>query len=96
MKTKIGMVNKMDTDFERIDEWYKKMRIITRKLEPFGYGVDKIKPHSVYIWFRDENEEENVFDIEENNICMYVKHHEIPAEVMPIIEEVQELLRSGW
>ena len=60
------------------------------------YDVDKVKPYSVYIWTKDTDDSwgENVFDIMEYEIVYYVKDHVIPDEVMPIVENIQEILKE--
>lgn len=80
-------------------ELYQELRELTDKLRKW-YDIDKIKWYSVYIWTKDNpNDEknpfgENVFDIWGDEINFYVKDHVIPDEAMPIIREIQEKLKE--
>lgn len=79
------------------DERYVKLRETVRKLEPW-FDIDKVKTYAVYVWTKDEDEEhpfgENVFDIFTDYIQFYqcTKPWQLPNEVWPIIQEIQELL----
>lgn len=63
----------------------------------YYYDVDKVKPYSVYVWTKGNDEDdfgENVFDIYKNEIVYFNKGHRISEEVMPIIKRIQEELNE--
>lgn len=80
-------------------ELYHELKELTDKLEPW-YVIDKIKWYSVYVWTKDnpDNEEypfgENSFDIWADEIVFYTEDHVIPDEAIPIIQEIQEKLKE--
>ena len=73
-----------------MDELYS----VSKEILPY-YDIDKIKNYSVYIWRKpDENDDsEEVFDIQADRIVFY-EEHQIPEEVMPIIERIQSKLKE--
>lgn len=63
----------------------------------YYYDVDKVKPYSVYVWTKGNDEDdfgENVFDIYKNEIVYFNKGHRISEEVMPIIKRIQKELNE--
>lgn len=79
---------------DRYDELYNELCQISKEILPY-YDIDKIKMYSVYIWTKGNGEDdygENVFDIQKDKIVYYVKDHEIPNEVMSIIQKIQSKL----
>lgn len=81
----------------------RELKGLIEELEPW-YEVDKIVGDVVYIWTKDDpdNEEEpfgrNVFDIWDDRIIYFDEGHVIPTEAWPIIEKIQETLGAmdGW
>ena len=80
----------MKSYVELMDELYS----VSKEILPY-YDIDKIKNYSVYIWRKldDNDESENVFDIQADKIVFY-EEHQIPDEVMPIIERIQSKLKE--
>jgi hypothetical protein len=86
--------DKLDND--KFYKLYDELVQISNEILPY-YDIDKVKPYSVYIWTKGDDDEdygENVFDIEENKICFYNKNHVIQDEVNPIIEKIQAKLKE--
>lgn len=80
-------------------ELYRELRELTDKLRSW-YDIDKIKWYSVYVWTKENPDDEehpfgeNVFDIWGDEIVFYAKVHVIPDEAIPIIQEIQEKLKE--
>lgn len=73
-----------------------RLREAIKELE-YYYDVDKVKPYSVYVWTKGNDEDdfgENVFDIYKNEIVYFNKGHRISEEVMPIIKRIQKELNE--
>lgn len=60
------------------------------------YDIDKVKNHSIYVWNKADNleEQDNIFDIKANEIIFYTDDHTIIEEAKPIIEDIQEFMRK--
>lgn len=77
---------------------YKELVQIANEIRQY-YDIDKVKWHSVYIWTKesevdDDDWGENVFDIQKNEIVFYVKDHVIIEEAKPIIKKIQAKLKE--
>ena len=79
------------------DRWYQELWYLAQELEPY-YDIDKVKSWSVFVWTKDtETEEgENVFDINDDGIVMYIKDHKIIEEAKPIIEKIQKHFKNKY
>jgi hypothetical protein len=71
---------------------YDELVQISKEILPY-YDIDKIKPHSVYIWTKGENGD-NVFDILTEEIMFYVNDHIVIEDAKPIIEKIQLKLKE--
>lgn len=87
---------------ERDDLLYEELCQAVNEIIPY-YDIDKIKPYSVYIWTKGNEDAdvntneywgENVFDIMEDEIVFYVEDHIIPEKVMPIIQNIQSKIKA--
>ena len=70
---------------------YKELVQISDEIRPY-YDIDKVKWYSVYIWTKDDDWGENVFDIQKDDIVFYVEDHVIIEEAKPIIKKIQRKL----
>ena len=79
------------------NRWYQELWYLAQELELY-YDIDKVKSWSVFVWTKDtETEEgENVFDINDDGIVMYVKDHKIIEEAKPIIEKIQKHFKNKY
>lgn len=80
------------------EEYQKVLRAAVDKLKPY-YDIDKVKHNAVYVWTKESDDAmytENVFDITKNEIFFYNKRHVIPDGAMPIIREIQAILREWF
>lgn len=71
---------------------YQELAEISEEIRPY-YDIDKVKPNSVYIWTKGDNGE-NVFDILESEITIYVTSHQVIEEAKPIIKRIQAKLKE--
>lgn len=72
---------------------YDELKEISEEIKEW-YDIDKIKDHAVYIWTKDEESGENVFDINSHEIVMFNEDHIIIEEAKPIINKIQLKLRE--
>lgn len=85
-----------DNDFVQL---YGELIEAVDEIRPY-YDIDKIKWYSVYIWTKDNPDDsenpfgDNVFDIQEDGITLYVKDHVIIEEAKPIIKKIQTKLKE--
>jgi hypothetical protein len=85
-----------ETNLDKFDLLYDELTQISNEILPY-YDIDKIKSYSVYIWTKGDDKDdngENVFDICEDEIVLYVKDHKIMEEAKPIIEKIQSKLKE--
>lgn len=66
---------------------------VVDKIRPY-YDIDKIKSYAVYIWSKDREFGDNVFDIHADKIVIYDEEHSIPIKALPIILEIQNALKE--
>lgn len=83
------------TDLNKFDLLYDELVQISKEILPY-YDIDKTKSYSVYIWTKDNIDEDgdNVFDILEDEVVFYVKDHIIIEEAKPIIKRIQLKLKE--
>ena len=85
-------IYKQTNEFDRL---YDELVAISNKIRPY-YDIDKVKPYSVYIWTKGEENDfgENVFDIYVEEIVFYDKEHKIIEGALAIIKEIQSKLKE--
>lgn len=71
------------------DLLYNELVEVSKELLPF-YEIDKVKPLSVYVWYKDVN----VFDIQANNIVYYDYTHKIPEKFNVVISRIQSKIKE--
>lgn len=85
--------------FTGFDKLRRELSIVAHEISPW-YDVDKCKATAVYIWSKDDpNDEEepfgeNVFDIHEDKIVFFVENHTIIPQAWPTIEKIQAKIRE--
>lgn len=81
---------------EKFVRLYEELVSVSDEIHPY-YDIDKVKWYSVYIWSK-ENEDneygENVFDVQEDEIVFYTKDHVVIEEAKPIIKKIQAKLKE--
>lgn len=79
---------------DKYDQLYKELIDISKEIKPF-YSIDKIKYYAVFVCIKKDNDfDENVFDITKDGIIPYNTYHVIPNEVIPIIKKIQNKLKE--
>lgn len=90
IKCKLELYEKNNEDFNTLN---KELVNISNEILKY-YDIDKIKPYSVSIWTKENEGNENVFDIEADELVVYNERHIVKEEAQLIVNRIQEKLKE--